>query len=182
MFTLLKNYTIATVLIFIVLELFYLGYYAIKNNEDTSIQQANPYSIELRDYAEFLAEGTALPRNKYINKLSYPTLRAKSEELRSEYNRRYQIISLVKERKQQFLDKKIISNSLAAKVERNLNKLRQQNKQVKLRYEKILSFAEHLHLETISKQASELLDSRAANLLKESDTLLRQIEQPLNFK
>lgn len=182
MFRLAFNYLFTTILVFVFLELIYVGVYFTQKGEDEHRKSANVYSIELSDYAAVLDSGNALQRSKYIDMLPYPSLKAGSEELRSEYNRRAKIIDIVNERKQAFLDKGFISNTLAAKVERNTNKLKKQNNQVRLRYGKILAFAEQLHLERLSETNRSILDARASGLMKESEELLKQIDRPLMFK
>lgn len=182
MLRLFFNYLFTTLLVFVFLELIYVGVYFTQKIGEDDPKVFNTYSIELKDYVKVLDSGNALPRNKYIDILPYPSLKARSEELRDEYNRRAQIISIVEERKQVFLSKGCISQSLAAKVDRNIDKLKRQNNQVRLRYGKILSFAEQLHLARLSETNRSILEERATSLLKESEELLKQIGSPIMFK
>ncbi|MBQ8517798.1 MAG: hypothetical protein IJ498_09500 [Akkermansia sp.] len=162
------------------------GCYFFSQNQDAQ-KKALPdvdvfiTSIESKDFEDFLSAGNDLVANDYVNRLPYPGIREKAEELRERYNRRAQMIRIIDTRKREFSSRKLINRDVVLRVNGNLKEEKRKNAAVRQHYEKIIKFAEMHEAEALISRNSAMMQNRVKELEKENEELLKTLDTPQDF-
>lgn len=157
------------------------GYFSIKY-WDKIYQRHNMRMVERSEFGTYFQEDTPLAPNKYVQALSYPSLKAKSEELRKLYNRREQAINMVEERLRLMRSKNLISEETEKSVNRNLIHARRVNASIMPHIKNIIAFAEAQYASDMVRHDSKEDEERAKNISEENERLMKSVEIPQKFR
>lgn len=183
-FSLFRGWFLLTLLLFTLGEGAYLYHrYAEVHKHGKVMRESDTlrHSIEASDYEDLLSSGHDLPANDFVNKLPYPSIRVKAEELREKYNRRAQMIRIIDVRKREFSQRKLITREVVMRVNQNLQEEKKKNLAVRNHYLKIVDFAEMCEAEALISKNAAMLQARVDELEKENEQLLQALDTPPEF-
>lgn len=167
--------------LFLVVSLLSVGYFSFqfwaKNSERERMEK-----VDMSEYESYFQKDTPLVPNKYVQALGYPSLKARSEELRNLYNRRVQAVTIVEERVRLLRRKKLISEEVEKSVSRNLAEVNAINANLLEQINNIIEFAEDQYASDIVRHDSKEDEERAKHIVEENERLLREVEIPQKFK
>ena len=167
--------------LFLVVSLLSIGYFSFKYWQKASIRK-DMQKVELTEFDTYFRDDSPMPPNKYVETLGYPSLKARSEELRSLYNRREQAINMVEKRVQLMHSKNLVSSSVEKSVNRNLTQARKINADLLRQIKNIIDFAESQYASDMVRHDSKEDDERARRIAEENENLLKTVEIPQMFK
>lgn len=157
------------------------GYFSIKY-WDKIYQRHKMRMVESSEFGTSFQEDVPLAPNKYVQALGYPSLKAKSEELRKLYNRREQAIKMVEERLRIMRSKNLISEETEKSVNRNLIHARRVNDAILPNIKNIIAFAENQYASDMVKHDAAEDEEQAEQLAEENNRLMQSVEIPQKFK
>lgn len=173
----LKNILKTYLIVAGVMVLLYAGYlsyvfYSLNRMEDIS---AEPYTFKLQTQQPLVS-------NKFIDALKIPSLKEKSTEVMRAYNRRVQLVDIIKERMELLRSFNRLSHEVESVVNRNINMIERDNMKIRKQYDNIVAFAEKQYAASLRDQYSPDAEDKAKLYARENEALLREVNVPVSFK
>ncbi|MBR1997265.1 MAG: hypothetical protein IJ993_02520 [Akkermansia sp.] len=164
---------------FLLIAVVSIGYFVWEFSQ----KQGSRKSIQNVERVESLAQDidSPVPANKYVKALRFPSLKARSEELRLLYNRRERACDMAQARLQKLYSRNLVSRSAKKWVELRLDKVRELNAGLLSQYKNIVDFAERQYANDIVRHDSAEDEARAAHFEEQNARLMKTVEEPLSF-
>lgn len=167
--------------LFLIVFLVCVGHFAYKYWDKMSVRQ-DMQKVEMSEFGTWFRTDTPIAPNKYVQALNYPSLKARSEELRSLYNRREQAIEMVEERIKLMRKKELINDAVEKSVQVNLSEARKINANLFKQIKNIIDFAESQYASDMVRHDSQEDKARAKRIAEENERLLEAVNIPQKFK
>ncbi len=175
------NFFFSYLKLLLVIFLLSTGYFAFKY-WDKIYDRYNMQKVERSEFSAYFQEDTPLQPNKYVQALGYPSLKAKSEELRKLYNRREQAIKIIEERLRVMSSKNLISDEIVNSVNVNLTQARRINASIMPQIKNIIEFAEAQYASDMIRHDVAEDVELAERLAEENSRLMQSVEIPQTFR